>query len=209
MLDGPLALALGTGFLLGLSLAAPPGPIMALASERTVHRGFWPGFQVVCGAITADATHGALVAFGVAPALQSVPTLLTALTLFGALFMGYLAWGAWRTARNPPPLGDTPEPPRKGLARFLRAGFHIGYVLALTSPFNIVWWLSAGTGLAAESGPWVFVGFFAALFAYGLVFLGLIRVAAGRVKGVVAGVSYASALLLGLFALRLVYVAFA
>ena len=205
MLDALTVLAFGFG--LGLTLAAPPGPIMALSAERLVHRGYLAGFLVILGAIVADATHLLLVALGVIPLVTRVPGLLALLTLAGALLLLYFAYGAWRTARRPPAGRDLAEapPPKSRLLRFIRGGFATGYVLAITSPFNIAWWLSVGGPLMSNHGWVLFLGFFAALFGYSLFFLAVVQWASGRVKGIVTVVSYTSAVLLALFALRLIY----
>lgn len=207
MLDVAWSMLLGAG--IGLSLAAPPGPITALSAERAAHRGFGPGYAVMGGAIVADGTHLLLVLLGIIPLVERVAGLLTILTLAGGLLMLWFAWGSWKVARAPPAaseLVDAP-PPSHRLLRFIRGGFATGYAIAITSPYNFAWWLGVGTRLVTDHGGWVFVGFFAGLFAYAAVFVGFIRVAASRVRGLVRIVSYASAVLLAAFGARLLYVA--
>lgn len=205
MLELLVSVLIGAG--IGLSLAAPPGPITALAAERAVHRGFWPGYAVILGAITADGTHLVLVALGIIPVAERVPFLLQGLTLAGALLMLWFAWGAWRTARAPPAAEQLVErgEPKGRLVGFVRGGFATGYAIAISSPYNIAWWLGVGTSLVGDYGGWVFVGFFGGLLVYGVVFLEAIRFATGRVKGFVAVVSYGSAVALAGFGLWLLY----
>jgi threonine/homoserine/homoserine lactone efflux protein len=52
------------GVLLGLSVAAPVGPIGVLTIRRTIGDGFRMGFATGLGAATADATYGLVAAFG-------------------------------------------------------------------------------------------------------------------------------------------------
>lgn len=193
----PLAL----GFVLGLSLAAPPGPILALAADRAAHRGWWPGTIVALGATTGDAILCVLMGVGVVALLAGFPVLRVALTLLGAALMVFFAFGAWRTARRPPRLGEHVESRWSGLW----GGYATGLVLALTSPFNFGWWLGAGTTLFRDYGAVVFVGFFAALVSFSLTFTALVVWMGSRVRGVVKAISYASAVLLALFALLLAY----
>lgn len=50
--------------LIGLSIAAPVGPIGILCIQRTLVKGRWSGFVSGLGAATADAFYGAIAAFG-------------------------------------------------------------------------------------------------------------------------------------------------
>lgn len=199
-MPAPLTVAL-VGFGLGLSLAAPPGPVLALSAQRAVRWGFLPGLVVALGATTADATWAALMGFGVVPLLRDHPTLLALLALGGGLLMGCLAFLAWRAGRrslDPAAVArDAADARRAGLA----GGFAAGYLLAISSPFNLAWWLGAGTTLFERYGSLVFLFFFAALVLHSVLFVALVRWASGKVRWVVAAVSYASALLLGGFAL--------
>lgn len=206
MADALAVLALGFG--LGLSLAAPPGPIAALAAERTVHRGFLPGVVVMLGATTGDGTHALLMALGVMPLIGGLPVVRALLTVGGAVLMAWFAWGAWRTARRPPrDLGSSAPAEGGRFARMglLPGGFVAGYVLALTSPYNFAWWLGAGTTLFQDYGALVFASFFAGILVWCFVWAGIFVAARGRVRGLVKGVSYASTVFLGAFALRLLF----
>ena len=49
----------------GLSVAAPVGPIGLLTIQRTLHRGFRMGLATGIGAAVADATYGTVGALGV------------------------------------------------------------------------------------------------------------------------------------------------
>ena len=66
-------LILPKGMLLGLSIAAPVGPIGVLTIRRTIGDGFRMGFATGLGAATADTTYGLVAAFGLT-AIMSVLT---------------------------------------------------------------------------------------------------------------------------------------
>jgi threonine/homoserine/homoserine lactone efflux protein len=53
------------GFILGFAIAATPGPIFFLCLRRTLTRGWITGVVSGLGVATADASYGALAAFGV------------------------------------------------------------------------------------------------------------------------------------------------
>jgi threonine/homoserine/homoserine lactone efflux protein len=52
------------GFLLGLTIAAPVGPIGVLCIRRSLYEGLPAGFISGLGAATADALYGAVAGFG-------------------------------------------------------------------------------------------------------------------------------------------------
>jgi threonine/homoserine/homoserine lactone efflux protein len=53
------------GFVIGMMVAAPLGPIGILSLQRTVSEGYLPGLFSGLGISTADAIYGSIAAFGV------------------------------------------------------------------------------------------------------------------------------------------------
>ena len=86
------------GLIVGLSIAAPVGPIGILCIRRTLAHGRAAGFVSGLGAATADAMYGAAAGFG----LTVVSSVLVGgqrwLRLVGGLFLLYLGIRTWRTA---------------------------------------------------------------------------------------------------------------
>jgi len=135
---------LATGFLLGWSVAWPPGPINAEIARRCAAGDFWAGMAVLFGAAGADALWAIAVALGVgflftaAPARAAMGVVSIALLL--ALSILFLR-GSWRAFAR----GDAPAPGADAQARFAsaRGGFGLGAAMALTSPWNVAFWLAA------------------------------------------------------------------
>jgi len=196
------AAVLGLGFALGISLAAPPGPILTFSAQRTVHHGFWPGMIVGVGAALGDGTYALLMGVGAVPLLASVEWLAIVLGLAGAVLLGWFAYGAWHSARQPPDVTRDVDLHRRGFLRLglLPGGFVAGYVMALSSPFNFGWWVSVGTALFDDYGSLVFVGFFAGILAWMVFFTAVVLWLRAKVRGVIVVISYASALVLAGFA---------
>ena len=133
-----------TGFALGWNVAWVPGPINAEILRRGAQRGFAAAFVVGAGASSGDFCWamaislgaGALAASeGIQRGLAGLSTLL--LLGLGALFLR----GAFRSMRA----ARRGEPPAEGAAAFEsgRGGFLLGFLAALTSPFNMAFWLGA------------------------------------------------------------------
>jgi putative LysE/RhtB family amino acid efflux pump len=138
---GPLPLAL-YGFALGWSVAWPPGPINAEIVRRGLGRGFWAACGVGLGAASGDAVWAVAVALGAgmlfdfAALRLALSVLSTALLLLLAgLFLRGAAQGLirWRSGA----CATTPGRFEGGAA-----GYLLGVGLALSSPWNIAFWLA-------------------------------------------------------------------
>jgi threonine/homoserine/homoserine lactone efflux protein len=142
MSDIAIAPLLLSGFLIGWSVAWPPGPINAEIARRTIAHGFFRGAVVGYGASVGDTLWALAVAIG-AGALAANATLARILgwvSIALLLFLTYVflkgAWQRyvlWRSGHDHAPA-----------SRFdgSRAGFVLGAVAALTSPYNLAFWLA-------------------------------------------------------------------
>jgi threonine/homoserine/homoserine lactone efflux protein len=142
------------GFLLGWSVAWPPGPINAEIVRRGLARGFWPAYGVGLGASTGDAAWAIAVVLGAGAAFASdaarhalallstgLLLLLAAVYLRGA-WHGLALWRAGRSVESP------------GRFEGGRAGYLLGLGMALSSPWNIAFWLAViGRPDTVQAGP--------------------------------------------------------
>jgi threonine/homoserine/homoserine lactone efflux protein len=177
------------GLALGVSLAAPPGPVTALMAQEVARRGASAGARVGLGATTADGCFFLLALAGAIAVLASQPVVLGALSLAGMALLLFYARSAWRSARQPL------QVPRAG-----PAGFRTGFLAAATSPFNLAWWVGPGSVLIASAGLLLAAGLFAGILAWIALFaLGLERLGR-RVPRFQEAVAYASAAVLAAFA---------
>ncbi|WP_211194916.1 LysE family translocator [Halorhabdus amylolytica] len=129
------------GMVFGLALAAPPGPMNAVIAEESVVRGFRPGVIAGCGAMVADATFFALAALGVVSIVREVTYLQGAMVAVGGLLMLYFAVDAVRE------LDQTFTDFDDGAPGSDARGFRRAFLLALTNPYQIVFWVTVGVGL--------------------------------------------------------------
>jgi threonine/homoserine/homoserine lactone efflux protein len=134
------------GFLIGLSVAAPVGPIGFLCIQRTLNGGMRFGFVSGLGAAAADAAYGAVAGFG----LSAISAFLVAQAGWargiGGLFLLYLAVRIFTT-----------PPADKGNGRAaggLLAAFTSVFALTLTNPTTILSFAAifAGLGLVETAG---------------------------------------------------------
>jgi threonine/homoserine/homoserine lactone efflux protein len=133
-----VSLVAGTAF--GLALAAPPGPMNAVIAEESVLRGWGAGFKAGLGAATADLCFFLLAVAGVVAFVRRSALVTGLMVGVGGVLMLYFAYGAVADAR------DRFTDVDAALEESSR-GFRKAFVLALTNPYQIVFWLTVGVGL--------------------------------------------------------------
>lgn len=133
-----------TGFVLGWSVAWPPGPVNAEIVRRGLARGFWAAYSMALGGCTGDAVWALIVVFGSGAILSgttasSVLRLVsTALLIFLAGHYLYGAWRSWSRLRDQADLRFERSPKFDKVG----VGFLLGMSLTLTSPWSIAFWLA-------------------------------------------------------------------
>jgi threonine/homoserine/homoserine lactone efflux protein len=228
------------GVVFGLALAAPPGPMNAVIAEESVVRGWLSGFTAGLGAMSADAVFCGLTLLGVVGVVERAPTLRGAMVGVGGLLMLYFAYGAAMDARTADGFlseavdatgegaahGEATDGAATGDGPGLEAdsrGFRKAFVLALTNPYQILFWLTAGVGmlrpgtldvlahtpyvgaslegvLVVETGsPAMLVAFFAGIALWITGFPGTLVAVGRRVDRFAAAVAWASAGVLAVF----------
>jgi threonine/homoserine/homoserine lactone efflux protein len=140
---------LATGFLLGWSVAWPPGPINAEIARRSGSGRFASGIAVLAGAASADAIWAVAVALGVgllftAPLARGAMGVVSIALLLALAFLFLRgAWRAFAGAGDEPPAKPAVEPEAPARFGWVRGGYGLGAAMALTSPWNVAFWLAA------------------------------------------------------------------
>jgi Putative threonine efflux protein len=137
--------ALLKGLVIGLSIAAPVGPIGLLCIRRTLADGPAHGFASGLGAASADAVYGTVAGFGVALVTDALMGGQVALKLFGGLM---LVWLGWSTLRARP--ADRPAEARP--AAGLTGAYASTFVLTLANPATILSFAAVFGGLGLSTG---------------------------------------------------------
>ena len=151
------------GFVLGWSVAWPPGPINAEMVRRGLASGFRPALSVGLGACSADALWAIAVVLGAGLVIGGTAHLVLAwistalLLLLAAMFLRG-AWRGWR-ARSEGALAIAASDPSRGS---LHGGYLLGLGMALSSPWNFAFWLAvigrAESQLQGLSGALIIAG---------------------------------------------------
>ncbi|HLF22548.1 MAG TPA: LysE family transporter [Burkholderiales bacterium] len=129
-------------FGLGLVFNAVPGAIFAETVRQGVHGGFKPALAVQIGSLVGDALWAVLGLIGIGLLLQ-VESLRVPVGIAGAVYLGWLAWDAWRAANKELVIN------RRGAALSTRAALRSGALLSVTNPHNVAYWAALGSALGA------------------------------------------------------------
>lgn len=159
------------GLMIGLSIAAPVGPIGILCIRRTLAEGRASGLVSGLGAATADALYGSIAGFGLTFVANFLIRQQDWLRLIGGLFLCYLGLKTWwiqPSARaafrphhdqhdhaDPGPRSTMASPPsvtRDGRSKGLMRAYASTFFLTLSNPLTILSFAAvfAGLGLSAN-----------------------------------------------------------
>ena len=127
------------GLIIGISIAAPVGPIGILCIRRTLAEGRLAGLATGLGAATADAIYGSIAGFGVTLVSAFLIEQQGWIRLIGGAFLIYLGL---RTFLARPAEGGSPLRPGSLLNQYISTFF-----LTLTNPLTILSFAAIFTGL--------------------------------------------------------------
>ncbi len=119
------------GFIIGISIAAPVGPIGVLCIRRTLADGRLAGFLSGLGAASADMIYGAIAAFGLSFIMDLLIGQANWLRLLGGIFLIYLGI---RTLLSKPAHEAAQTSQQNGLI----GAYLSTLILTLTNPLTIL-----------------------------------------------------------------------
>jgi threonine/homoserine/homoserine lactone efflux protein len=150
-MTGHLSLLL-RGFIIGISIAAPVGPIGILCIRRTLAEGRLTGFLSGLGAATADMIYGAIAAFGLTIVMDLLIGQAIWLRLLGGSFLMYLGIRTFLSK----PAEQAAQTNRNGLI----GAYLSTFFLTITNPMTILAFIGIFAGampLGANNSPLVLV----------------------------------------------------
>lgn len=131
---------LAQGLPLGWLVAWPPGPINAQIVRRALGTGFWSAWSLSLGACAGDFAWALAVSLG-AGSLASLPGAKRTLLALSALALFALSMLYFRAAAVAVRAARARQAPPPGPLDSSRGGFALGLGIALTSPWNLAFWL--------------------------------------------------------------------
>ena len=170
MPEATLGAILTTSFLVGLSGAVAPGPLLVFNFQESLRVGFRAGPLVSLGHALLELLVVVLLALGLTRLLHQD----AAAAFIGLAGGAFLLWMAWGLVRRPPPPIPISSASRGPDSRTRSLGPMLGGVLvSLSNPYWALWWLTAGAtflvwaqGLGASGVGVFYVGHILADFSW-------------------------------------------
>jgi L-lysine exporter family protein LysE/ArgO len=131
-------------FLLGVSLAAPIGPVKTVLLNTGIRSGFFHAWFFSFGSLTTDVMYMAMVYFGVGQFIDS-PLMKTILWSFGCFVLLYTGIENLLTFKNI----DTNL--KSGKRVRLRKSIITGFFMSLLNPLTILFWLGIYGSILAKT----------------------------------------------------------
>jgi len=131
-------------FLLGVMLAAPIGPAGVAVIQTGLRRGFQRAFWTGLGITSADLTYMLVVYFGLAGVI-ALPMVKILIWTMGALVLFYLGYLSIRDSGRKLDFSAAKAPST-------RNPFLVGYLINISNPIAVVFWLGIFGSLIGVNG---------------------------------------------------------
>jgi threonine/homoserine/homoserine lactone efflux protein len=158
----PLVGILVTSFLLALSGALMPGPLLTVTINESLTRGAWTGPLLIIGHAALELIVIIVVLWGLGTVIND-SFVLSIIAFAGSAVMLWMGYSMIRRARFIT-LSDTSIQPEKGAAvKVLGHPIFAGIIVSLSNPYWTVWWLTIGLAyifIAAKLGVGGVIVFF-------------------------------------------------
>lgn len=159
-----LSVSILVGYIiLGFTLAAPIGPVNSARLDKGIKNGFWHAWVVGAGSMIADGIFMLMVYLGMVQFL-GIPVVQIFLWLFGGFILIYSGVESIKGANT---ITLTYSREKESLFKC----FLIGFVMSITSPLSILFWLGIYGSVLAKTAQTN--GAEALLIYSSMIFLGL------------------------------------
>ncbi|MDD3580319.1 MAG: LysE family transporter [Desulfobacca sp.] len=145
-----------SSFLIALSGALMPGPLLTITITEASRRGFWAGPLIILGHGLLEFTLLVLLLLGVG-AVVNQPYIMGGVALLGAGLLWWMGLGLLKEARQA----------QLSLNQNHSRSMHpvwAGILMSVANPYWLIWWLTLGLGyvmFAYKYGFWGIAFFFA------------------------------------------------
>ncbi|MCX7766849.1 MAG: LysE family translocator [Candidatus Sumerlaeia bacterium] len=203
-----LILIAGGSFLIGLSGAMAPGPLLTITIAESIKRGPWVGPLIVLG-------HGVLEFILVVAIISGLGAVLTLsavkIGLFGSggILLMVMAFLTWRSSQQNLSLNSAGKVNHSS-QRLLQLPL-MGVIISMSNPYWTIWWVTIGMGYLAVAIKFSWVGvtaFFLGHILSDFLWYTIVSFTLGKGKKFISAQFYRYLLMicaLGLFVFALIF----
>lgn len=131
-----------SSFVIALSGAMMPGPMLTATISESTRRGFWTGPLLVAGHGVLELALLVALMVGLAPFLLK-ESVFTGIALAGSVILLWMAYGIFRSL---PSLSLSWQDSGEKQGRMM----FYGILLSLSNPYWYIWWATIGLGYIAQ-----------------------------------------------------------
>ncbi len=163
-------------------LTLAPGPDILYLLTKSLADGAKSGIILACGLVSGIVFHTTLVMVGVAALIKSSATALLLLKIFGAAYLLFLAFGAFKAARA----GKKLSLSKAGAKSSLLALYKRGILMNVLNPKVLLFFLAFLPQFVDLNGSSLQILFLGVVFAaQALIIFSIIAIFAGRVRNLI------------------------
>jgi threonine/homoserine/homoserine lactone efflux protein len=144
-----------TSFVVALSGALMPGPLLTVTISESPHRGYFTGPLLILGHGLLELALVAALIVGLGPVLRA-PAVFITTSMVGAGVLAWMAWGMFQALPAMTLRGTRGRATGRNLVVS-------GVLLSIANPYWSIWWVTIGLGYITQSlsqGAWAVVFFF-------------------------------------------------
>ncbi len=134
----------GVSFVLALSGALMPGPLLTVTISESVKKGPWVGPMVILGHGLLELGLVILIILGLGPYLKG-PLVTSCVALVGGLVLVFMGYSMFKESGSISLPGEKEETccntPIRTYGPFL-----LGIVMSISNPYWLIWWVTIGLG---------------------------------------------------------------
>ncbi len=132
-----------TSFIVALSGALMPGPLLTVTITESAKRGSWMGPLLITGHAILELVFVILILVGFGEFLKE-NRILSGIAFFGSAVLLWMGLGMIRSVRTITLLGEEEKLGKSSLSRFLKNPVLSGIIVSIANPYWTVWWLTIG-----------------------------------------------------------------
>lgn len=142
-----------TSFVVGLSGAMMPGPVLTVAISETNKKGFWAGPLIVLGHAVLELSLVIGLVMGLGQVLGSA-YVTGSIAIGGSIFLLWMGWDITKSAINRKVVFETEGAQTNSAFGPVVAGITV----SLSNPYWSIWWVTVGAGFVLQSLHYKFLG---------------------------------------------------
>ncbi len=132
-----------TSFVIALSGALMPGPLLTVTINESLRRGPWTGPLMILGHALLELVLIVVILWGLGPIIRH-NLVLAVIAFFGSFVLLWMGFSMISGFRSLTLSGQFEPEPRGGVSRILNSPVIAGIVVSLSNPYWFVWWFTIG-----------------------------------------------------------------